>query len=293
MTAAERFEKGLHLKLEHRYFEASGLRLHCAVAGSGPPLVLVHGLNIGWGEWYAVLARFAERYSVYAIDLPGAGDSAKIDFLTADIAALFTEAVDAAIRVFAPTGAVVVGHSLGAWAVLKLAAKNHPGIRSVVAVSPVGFTDVIPRRFLPLAIKPLAKLIAATAMKPNRDTMTSFLKGVMVDGSGLISEYVEYLVEHITRPPLTHPFLLIHRLFRPFKFRDAYVFSGAELKGIAVPVDIVHGAQDPLIPLAEVRNNFGLIRNGRVSILDGSGHVPLIEQPEAFMEIFNSIAATS
>src|SRR3989338_8765629 len=61
--------------------------------------------------------------------------------------ALMLDAVDAALREFCPTGALVAGHSVGGWAALRLAANRHPAIRKVVAVDAMGFTDFFPPRY--------------------------------------------------------------------------------------------------------------------------------------------------
>jgi pimeloyl-ACP methyl ester carboxylesterase len=289
MTAEARLIARIGIPMQSRFFEVGGRKLHCVVAGSGPPLVLVHGLNIGWGEWYAVLPELVKRHTVYAIDLPGAGASEKVDFLSVDVAALLTEAVDGALRALVPSGATVVGHSLGAWAVLKLAARKHPSIKAVAAVDPVGFTDFVPFGFRPLALRPLARLLAAKAVPPTRSGLTAFMTGVMRSGTAMAQEYADYFFEHVTRPPLTHPFMLIHRLFRPFRFRPEFVLTPEELSAIDRPVTIIHGAEDPLIPLDRVRQAFGRLSGARVAVLEGVGHVPPIERPETFIASLTGI----
>jgi pimeloyl-ACP methyl ester carboxylesterase len=285
MTAEARLIARVGIPMQSRFFDAGGREIHCVVAGSGPPLVLVHGLNIGWGEWYAVLPMLAKRYTVYAIDLPGAGASEKVDFLTVDVTAMLLETVDGALRALVPDGAAVVAHSLGAWAALKLAAGKHPAIQSILAVDPVGFTDFVPFGYRPLALRPLAKLLAAKAVPPTRKGLEAFLGSVMRDGAEILPEFVDYFVEHVTRPPLTHPFLLIHRLFKPFRFRKDYLFSADDFRSIDVPVTIVNGAEDPLIPADRIRRALGAFPAARFIEMAGVGHAPPIERPEAFVNI--------
>src|SRR4051812_41979789 len=50
-------------------------RVHVRVAGSGPPLLLLHGYPETHLMWHAVAPRLAERFRVVAADLPGYGDS--------------------------------------------------------------------------------------------------------------------------------------------------------------------------------------------------------------------------
>jgi pimeloyl-ACP methyl ester carboxylesterase len=49
--------------------------MHYVTGGSGPPLVLLHGWPQSWYEWRGILPALAQRYTVYAVDLPGLGDS--------------------------------------------------------------------------------------------------------------------------------------------------------------------------------------------------------------------------
>src|SRR5215218_11133128 len=66
-------------ELRHGEARANGVRLHYARAGSGPPLVLLHGWPEFWLTWEPVMARLADRFDLIAPDLRGFGDSPKPD----------------------------------------------------------------------------------------------------------------------------------------------------------------------------------------------------------------------
>jgi pimeloyl-ACP methyl ester carboxylesterase len=61
----------------HRYAEVGEVMLHYVTAGSGPPLVLLHGWPQTWYEWRHVMPALAERFTVIAPDLRGLGDSSR------------------------------------------------------------------------------------------------------------------------------------------------------------------------------------------------------------------------
>src|SRR3989338_8088252 len=90
-----------------------GHEINYAVCGSGKPLLLIHGANIGWGEWYANIAELVKHYRVFALDLPGSGNSSKIDFLSFDAEKDFVEVVERFMIDLNLTGAALVGHSVG------------------------------------------------------------------------------------------------------------------------------------------------------------------------------------
>jgi pimeloyl-ACP methyl ester carboxylesterase len=64
-------------KVEHHYAELDDVLLHYVTAGSGPPLVLIHGWPQTWFEWMRVMPALAERYTVIAPDMRGLGDSSR------------------------------------------------------------------------------------------------------------------------------------------------------------------------------------------------------------------------
>jgi len=64
-------------KVEHHYAELDDVLLHYVTAGSGPPLVLIHGWPQTWFEWVRVMPALAERYTVIAPDMRGLGDSSR------------------------------------------------------------------------------------------------------------------------------------------------------------------------------------------------------------------------
>src|SRR6266849_5318748 len=61
------------MSIESRWMEIGGLKLHFQQGGSGSPLLLVHGLLGGSFCWRFNLAALSQRYTVFAVDLPGSG----------------------------------------------------------------------------------------------------------------------------------------------------------------------------------------------------------------------------
>src|SRR4051794_9838156 len=105
--------------------------------GSGPPLVLIHGIGSQWQMWEPVLSRLEREREVVALDLPGFGDSEEhrarptIEAL-ADAVAEFLDGIGFA-------GAHVAGNSLGGGVALMLA--RIGAARSACVLSPTGFVS--------------------------------------------------------------------------------------------------------------------------------------------------------
>ena len=91
--------------------DLDGLQLHYLTAGSGPPLILLHGYAETSRMWRPIIPLLAERFTVIAPDLPGIGDSAiPVDGLNMKTAATRMHALAKALGV---QRARVVGHDIG------------------------------------------------------------------------------------------------------------------------------------------------------------------------------------
>ena len=63
--------------MEHRHADLGDVRLHYVTAGSGFPVVLLHGWPQSWYEWRHIIPGLAERFQIIAPDLRGLGDSSR------------------------------------------------------------------------------------------------------------------------------------------------------------------------------------------------------------------------
>jgi pimeloyl-ACP methyl ester carboxylesterase len=116
----------------HREVTVRGVRLHVAQAGSGPPLVLLHGWPQHWWSWRRMIGPLAERYTVIAPDLRGwgwsqapAGDYAKADF-AADIVALLDHEGYDRVR--------LIGHDWGGYTSFLLVLEHPDRFERMVAL---------------------------------------------------------------------------------------------------------------------------------------------------------------
>jgi pimeloyl-ACP methyl ester carboxylesterase len=121
---------------EERELEWRGARLHYAVGGAGPPLVLVHGLGGTIENWRAVAPALAARHRVVVLDLPGHGRSSLLSEAR-NVDPLSRAALEIAeaeeIR-----GGVWIGHSLGGVVAIRAAVLRPDTVRGVVVAAAAG-----------------------------------------------------------------------------------------------------------------------------------------------------------
>ena len=73
--SATRDDVEFNRRFRHETAEVDGVRMHYVTGGTGEPLVLLHGWPQSWYAWRGIMPALAEKYTVYALDLPGLGDS--------------------------------------------------------------------------------------------------------------------------------------------------------------------------------------------------------------------------
>src|SRR5215207_4197055 len=113
--------------------------------GAGAPLVLIHGIGSRRGAWGPVVERLVAERDTIALDLPGFGDSPPLgDDVRPTVAAL-ADAVQAFLERQGIDRPHVAGNSLGGGIALELGRRGV--VRSVAALSPIGFWSPAERRY--------------------------------------------------------------------------------------------------------------------------------------------------
>lgn len=257
------------------------VRISTIEEGTGPPVLLVHGLNgfkEGWGPLPAALAAAGMR--AVMIDLPGSGASPRPVRGRVGPARL-ARAVEALAERTGPT--TVVAHSLGAQVALSAAAARPDLVRRLVLVSP--WVLPRPRRFpprnvsdllrIPMLGRPLARLAIARARRDPRRRAEAF-SSVVADPAAL------------SRDPAMAALLA----------EAGDRMAGADLRAVTdwaasaltldvrplaatveAPTLIVVGALDRVTRPEGARRLAEALPAARVLHLDGVGHFPHLERP--------------
>ncbi|WP_248490146.1 alpha/beta fold hydrolase [Tsukamurella sp. PLM1] len=110
----------------------------------GPPLVLLHGQASRWQDHLRVLPELARDHHVFAVDVPGHGDSARLrpgEYTNERVAELIGEFLRAVVE----RPAVLAGHSSGALLALAVAAREPDAVRRLILEDPPLYSSVPPR----------------------------------------------------------------------------------------------------------------------------------------------------
>lgn len=281
--AEEKLRKVIGVDLESCTVKIGKYDIHYVFAGmdTGIPILLIHGLNVGWGNWFGNISDLAKFFKVYAIDLPGSGQSTKIDFYQSDIEKDYVDVVEEFIEKLGLKKFYIIGHSFGGWIALKLMLRNKIEIEKVILVDAVGFSSaIVGVRYL-IAMRPVANFLAKTIMKPTKKNMKAFFESAMVDSSNLKEEFIEYFYQGVIRDKTTHPFQMMNHFMKPFKFRsDLSLVS--ELPKINRPVLVITGDKDRIVDFKKNYPYYQKIPKVKIAVFPNTGHAPPIEKSSQF-----------
>jgi pimeloyl-ACP methyl ester carboxylesterase len=215
------------------------------VAGSGPPLILLHGLS-GSGRWWGRnVPAFADSFRTYAVDLPGFGESRGVRWSRLDDIAdrLADWLVDEGV-----SRAHVAGHSLGGAVAARLAARHPDHIDRLVLVD--------------AAIRlQWTRTIARPA---------HVMRGI---GRGSL-EFAPLLVRDLLRcRPRSFVAATVDALQTDWE---------PHLKQITAPTLVVWGERDAIMPRALGHEIAAVVPGARLITLAEAGHNPMWDRADAF-----------
>jgi pimeloyl-ACP methyl ester carboxylesterase len=258
------------LKAQHETI--GGKRLRYVRTGSGPAVVLVHGLLSSLYTWKDVVPALAATHDVVALDLPGFGLSDQpADLGFAD----FPRAVLGLMDRLGIEKAALVGNSMGGATVALVAAEQPERVTALVLLDAAGFNLGPAERpaMIALAMSPAGVLVGALPGK--RLVVESSLRQVFHDDSRVTPERVSEYLAALSRPGT---FPSIRSLGASFGDRTRLVSEA--LPRIQAPTLVLWGDDDRWIPLAHADLFVAAIPGSRKVVIPACGHVPQEERPE-------------
>jgi pyruvate dehydrogenase E2 component (dihydrolipoamide acetyltransferase) len=225
--------------------------------GEGPPLLLLHGYGGDINIWVFNQEALSADRTVYALDLPGHGQSSK-DVGEGDLASL-VDAVAGFMDEMGIEKAHIFGHSMGG-AVAGSFAKEHPErVQSLALIASAGLGEEINGDYI-------EGFIAANRRKEMRSALTLLFADPELVNRQLVNDVMKFKrmdgVDEALRK-------IADKLFPGGKQADV-----PDLSGVEVPMLVVWGAEDKIVPVAHAQN---APDNARVEVLENTGHMPQME----------------
>jgi 4,5:9,10-diseco-3-hydroxy-5,9,17-trioxoandrosta-1(10),2-diene-4-oate hydrolase len=264
-----------HPRIEEAFAVVDGAKIHYQRAGSGRPLLLLHGLVGSARNWSQNISFLSRHCTVYAIDLFNMGQSERVPGLDAGLEAT-ADRLAAYMEALGLDEADVAGHSHGGAIAMMFAARHPARVRRLILFAPanpfcdlgkqlirfyqtrigIRFARVIP--FLPRMLK--ATALSRMYGDPSRvslDALDGYTQGLHIPGT----------VDHVLQ--------IVQRWFV-----DMGLLRSA-LPGLSTkPTLLIWGDRDRAVGLASARELQRTLLQSSLLVLPGVGHIPFEEMPE-------------
>jgi pimeloyl-ACP methyl ester carboxylesterase len=280
------------LTFETWQLELHGHRVIYRTAGSGTPVVLIHGMVNSSRHWEQVALRIAAEHRVLAPDLIGHGDSAtpRGDYSMGAHAAFIRDLL-AVLRI---ERATIVGHSLGGGVAMQFFYQFPQYVERLVLVSSGGLgrevSPLLRSATLPgmsgvLALGSNPKVLRAIWQAGERLRESGVRKGVYLQA---IARALGPLERHGARGAF------LHTLRSVIDVRGQRVGASDRLYLLeGMPTLIVWGERDRTIPLSHGRLTHEAVGHSRFVTLPQAAHFPHLEDPDGLAVALGEFIAAS
>jgi pimeloyl-ACP methyl ester carboxylesterase len=238
--------------------------------GSGPLLVLLHGAGDQAGTWSKVVPELKRHFQLVMPDLAGHGESdpAAGALSLGTLLTALEQVLDAMPWRDKPM--VLAGNSLGAWMAMLYARRYPHRVTRVILIDGCPIKEALEVNIMPKDREEARRTVDAI-LDPSTPRRPDFVLDdlVRVSNSGPISRLLAAGVEDMSK------YLL-----------------GDELASFQLPVDLIWGASDRLVPLDYAKQFQSRLPHCTLTVIERCGHAPQFERPREFTQVLLQILAS-
>ncbi len=255
-------------------------------AGTGAPLVLLHTVRTQAEHFRFLIPLISDRYTVYALDLPGMGYSEIVSGASYDEPAM-RAGVERLLTELDLRDVTMVGESLGAVLALTTAADLPERVRRVVAVNAYDFRDGIARSSL------LARLVVSGVLTPGvgpviagvepKPVLRRVLQGGLGDRTALRADYVDELLQVGSHPGYPTVARAVYQSL------PSLIAARSRYREVRAPIHLVYGEKD-WSRRSDREANKELLPAAEFTQVPGTGHFIALERPGVLADLLNAVA---
>ncbi len=272
-----RLENGRKPLLRIHDVRLPGRRVSTLTMGSGPDVLLIHGLGGAKSSFFDTAATLSHNYRVHALDLPGFGSSSKP--ATAPYTARwFADTVCDTMDALGISRAHVAGNSMGGRVAIELGLRQPERVGGLVLLCPA--VAFVKRTYHPI-VRALRPELGLLPHHFSRDKVTEHFWSLFADPDAIDPSVADVVVDEFQRiyasPGARIAFLSAARniyLDAPYGRNGFY----GRLSQLEAPALFVWGSHDRVIPPAFAQHVERWLPSAEQIVLDGCGHVPQVER---------------
>ena len=247
------------MKFEDGFVEVDGCKVHLRRGGKGAPLLFLHGAS-GAPVVMPFMEKLAQRFDVLVPEHPGYGKSDEPEWLENihDMAYFYLDFLEQLnLR-----NVTIVGSSMGGWMAMEIAVRDTSRLKSLVLVSPAGIAAP--------GVRPADIFL----MPPEVLVRNLFVDQKLAEARLAAPEDVDASLKnrHTTARLAWEP-----RLHDPFLPKW--------LHRIDVPVKVIWGREDKILPVGIAKELKRLMPRAEIHVMDNVGHLPHAERVDEFVDI--------
>ncbi|KZS75778.1 hypothetical protein A4G26_05165 [Mycobacterium kansasii] len=255
------------------------------IAGSGPAILLVHGIGDNSTTWTGVHAKLAQRFTVIAPDLLGHGksDKPRADYSVA----AYANGMRDLLSVLDIERVTVIGHSLGGGVAMQFAYQFPQLVDRLILIGAGGVTKDVNVVFrlasLPMGAEALA-LLRLPMVRPTVQVVGRVL-GLAIGSTALGRDLPNVLriLDDLPEPTASSAFTRTLRAVVDWRGQIVTMLDRCYLTQ-AIPVQIIWGSRDVVVPVRHARLAHAAIPGSHLEIFEGSGHFPFHDDPARFID---------
>ena len=270
--------------LEYRTIH--GYRRAFRIAGSGPAILLIHGIGDNSTTWSSVQSALAQRFTVIAPDLLGHGksDKPRADYSVA----AYANGMRDLLSVLGIERVTVVGHSLGGGVAMQFAYQFPQLVDRLILVGAGGVTKDVNFALRVASLPMGSEALALLRLPLVLPALQAFgrIAGAAIGSTGLGRDLPEMLriLEDLPEPTASSAFARTLRAVVDWRGQVVTMLDRCYLTE-SVPVQLIWGSHDSVIPASHARLAHAAMPGSQLEIFAGSGHFPFHDDPDRFVEI--------
>jgi pimeloyl-ACP methyl ester carboxylesterase len=260
--------------------------------GSGPALLLLHGLACDHTTWSPVIEKLAKRFTVIAPDLLGHGLSAKprADYSVGG----YANGMRDLLTILGVDKVTVVGHSLGGGVAMQFAYQFPERTERMILVAPGGLGQDVTPAIRAVTLPGFEAAMGLVTIPGVRHLTIAGLRALRATGLapardlGEIADIIETFRDPAARRAIRH--VVTHVV--DWRGQVITMVDRAYLTQ-AMPMCVIWGNQDMVIPVRHAAIAAEIAPSAHVHVIEGSGHFPHKDDPERFVKIVNDFIRTT
>ena len=262
--------------LEQKSVEVNGMTIQYLEGGSGEPLVLIHGFGADKDNWTRIGKFLTPHFHVIAPDLPGFGESSKEPdgkYTIKDQAVFLKKFIEKiGIKSFH-----IGGNSMGGNIAGQYAALYQNDLKSLFLIAPGGVVSSEPSEMYQMLNKGEANPLIARSVEEYEKLLDFvFFKKPFIPNS-----IKGFLVKEAIKNQDSNK-----KIFQLLKAPNLNEPMESLLKNIDVKTFILWGAEDRVLDSSGAKILETVMANVKAIVLENTGHVPMIENPEKTAELY-------